>query len=476
MTDSQLIAAFDAALGEDYRQARRYARDVPSQSLLTLRSALYKLTGILADTRVHFDSPNLYNRIEALSQARVLGVRQVRAMHRLRADGNRGAHPEKYHLSQADLLALAQKSLQQFCQLVAGLSGAEPTAFEFEPLEDSCKRELCYRAVMQDDAEAQYLLGMAFKAEGLMARDLIAAAGEYGNGLKDESAAEPAPDAERLLAKAKHWFSEAASLPKARYELAVAWLHCYGGNADTARGLALLREAVDLGVEDACALLGFCALTGQFGQTLDFTLAEELLSRAAQSGHSEAEANLGVLFYQQGLTEQAFRHIESAARAGFPPAQYHLYLLLGRGEGCQADAMAAERWLAEAASQGQLDAMFLRARHMLHDESTLGSDLKLAEDYLRQVIRYSRSVPAMVELSMALADGMLGRIDVVGAAALLHHGALIGNDEERSIIAPLWQSLASQVERVLALSQNADEKKALERAKELLLEMPGQGD
>ncbi|QYJ75204.1 DUF4145 domain-containing protein [Shewanella sp. FJAT-52076] len=461
LTDTAMIAAFDDDLAKEYRRARRFAKDVPAQALLTLRSALYKLTGILAAGRLTFESPNLYNRIEALSQARLLGVRQVRAMHRLRADGNRGAHPEKYHLDEASLLALANKALLNFCQLVSELSGA--THFEFEPLDELSNRELCYRAVMADDAEAQYLLGMAFKTQGLLARDAQ-------QGPDDE------PTASAALAKAQYWFTQAAnSLAVARYELGVAFLHAYQGQVDEAKGISLIAEAATQGVEDAKALLGYFALTGQ-GMAVDLPRAEFLLTEATQGGHTEAEANLGVLRYQQGRLEDAFRHIESAARGGFPQAQYHVSLMLSRGEGCRVDALGAERWLAEAAEQGQLDAMLARARHMLHDEATLGSDLTLAEDYLRKVIRFSQNVPAMLELSMALADGILGRIDVVEAATLLGEAARLANDEERAIITPLWQSLATQIENVLQLSVNADEKKALERAKELLLEMPGQGE
>ncbi|ABM01654.1 DUF4145 domain-containing protein [Shewanella amazonensis] len=465
LTDTAMIAAFDAGLAEEYRRARRFAKDVPAQALLTLRSALYKLTGILAAGRLTFDSPNLYNRIESLSQARLLGVRQARAMHRLRADGNRGAHPEKYHLDEASLLALANKALLNFCQLVSELSGkgADTAHFEFEPLDDLSNRELCYRAVMADDAEAQYLLGMAFKTQGLLARDAQ-------QGLVDE------PTTSAVLAKAQYWFAQAASsLAVARYELGVAFLHAYQGPADEAKGISLIADAATQGVEDAKALLGYFALTGQ-GMVVDLPRAESLLTEATQAGHTEAEANLGVLRYQQGRLEEAYRHIESAARGGFPQAQYHVSLMLSRGEGCRIDPLGAERWLAEAAEQGQLDAMLLRARHMLHDEATLGSDLTLAEDYLRKVIRFSRNVPAMLELSMALADGILGRIDVVEAAALLGEAARLASDEELAIITPLWQSLATQIENVLPLSVNADEKKALERAKELLLEMPGQGE
>ncbi|BFL86166.1 hypothetical protein LFREDSHE_46160 [Shewanella baltica] len=143
--------------------------------------------------------------------------------------------------------------------------------------------------------------------------------------------------------------------------------------------------------------------------------------------------------------------------------------MLANGDGCTRDMIASEYWMAEAAEQGQLDAMLTRAQHMINDDNAFGSDLTQAEDYLRQVIKYGHSVPAMIELSMALADGMLGRIDVVGAAALLKLARQHANKKEAEIIEPLWRSLALQIKNVLKVTQDPAEIHSLNRAQTLLV-------
>lgn len=105
---------------------------------------------------------------------------------------------------------------------------------------------------------------------------------------------------------------------------------------------------------------------------------------------------------------------------------------------------------------------------MLNNENALGNDFSLAERYLREAVKYGHSVPAMIELSIALADGILGRIDVVGSAALLRMARQRGNEREREVIAPLWESLSLQIDKVLSVTQDAEEQRALQRARELL--------
>ncbi len=124
--------------------------------------------------------------------------------------------------------------------------------------------------------------------------------------------------------------------------------------------------------------------------------------------------------------------------------------------------------MAEAAEQGQLDAMLNRAQQMLNNENSLGDDFTVAERYLREVVKYGHSVPAMIELSIALADGILGRIDVVGSAALLKMARQRASERELEVIAPLWRSLVLQIENVLKVTSNSEELMTLERAKELL--------
>jgi TPR repeat protein len=256
---------------------------------------------------------------------------------------------------------------------------------------------------------------------------------------------------------------------EALHEHGVALIHGYQGVPEVAKGEQLIATAAEAGVVNAMALLGYFYLVGSESFQPDSKLAQQYLQRAAEGEQTEAMANLGVLHYQQKNITQAYHFISKAAQAGYPHAQYHLALMLANGDGCTRDMIASEYWMAEAAEQGQLDAMLTRAQHMLNDDNAFGSDLTQAEDYLRQVIKYGHSVPAMIELSMALADGMLGRIDVVGAAALLKLARQHANKKEAEIIEPLWRSLALQIENVLKVTQDPAEIHSLNRAQTLLV-------
>ncbi len=472
LTDTQLVTLFSAELGEDYRIAKSYVQDVPTQALIHIRSFTHKLTERLAKSQhVIFDSPNLYNRIETLNNERVINVRVTRSLHRLRSDGNRGAHPEKYHLTVEALEELAERSIERLCKLVAELfpvlHQTEAPEYQFEPFDSIAGRDLCYRAIIENDHQAQYLVGMSLKTRALMQR-------EQEQALADEQSSLSSVEhkSDDSFKRAAYWFAQAAPFcADAMHEHGVSLLHGYSGEVDRVAGENAIVNAAKAGVANAMALLGYFYLVG--GEHIEVSNSDALhyLQAAAALEQSEAMANLGVLFYQQADYAQAYHYISSAAQAGFPHAQYHLALMLARGEGCKADPLASEQWMAEAAEQGQLDAMLNRAQHMLNNENALGNDFTVAEHYLRDVIKYGHSVPAMIELSIALADGILGRIDVVGSAALLKMARQRGNERELEVIAPLWQSLALQVDNVLQVTNDPDEITSLKKAKELLSEL-----
>ncbi len=462
LDDVAFVAALSPALGEEYRSAKRYVHEVPTQALLHVRSFAHRLTSLLAEqAQLSFDSPNLYERIEQLNRQRLIDVRVTRALHRLRADGNRGAHPEKYHLSHHELLKLADKALHGLRSMVEllypRLLQQEPPAYEVADNRELDGRELCYRAVMQDDAEAQYLLGMAFKNRALTAQ------AEHDDAHQAEAVAAP------LLAKAAYWFGLAAEHNiNALYEHGVALLHGYTAAPQPEVGEPLIAEAAKQQQVDAMALLGYFYMVGSHCFSVDLAQAQHYLQLAANAEQSEAMANLGVLYYQQQQFTEAFHWISHAAKSGYPHAQYHLSLMLARGEGCDADVVASEQWLAEAAELGQIDAMLARAQHMLNDEPSFGSDLSQAEQYLRLAIRYEQRVMAMIELAIALTDGSFGRIDVVEAAAWLNMARSRGSSDEQAVVLPLIASLQQQTARVLQLSTDAAEQKSLQRALELL--------
>jgi len=467
LSDVEFVGQFSAELGQDYGVAKSYVRDVPTQALLLIRSFTHKLTELLAQTKgLNFDSQNLYDRIEMLNNKRVIHVRITRLLHRLRNDGNRGAHPEKYHLTGPQLLELSEKSIENLLQLMELLfpqvMGKPRPEYHFIPFDSLAGRDLCYRAVMQNDAQAQYLVGMSLKTQALLEQ-------AHGSSLDTQQTSHLESNSQDALSQASYWFARAAKRDmNALYEHGVALIHGYGGKVELREGELAIAVAAKAGVDNAMALLGYFYLAGSESIEVDTALAKRYLQQAAELEHSEAIANLGVLYYQQGEFVKAYGFIAKSARAGFPHAQYHLALMLARGEGCTRDLLASEQWMAEAAEQDQLDAMLARAQSMLHDDNAFGKDLSQAEDYLRQVIKYGHSVLAMIELSIALADGVLSKIDVVTSASLLKLAREQANAKELTVIAPLWDSLLLQIENVISITDNADELTTLTHAKMLL--------
>ncbi|MFT5790329.1 MAG: TPR repeat protein [Shewanella sp.] len=467
LNDIEFVNQFSVELGQDYRKAKSFVTDVPTQALLHVRSFSHKLTSLLAEKHsVHFDSPNLYDRIELLNQRRLIDVKTTRALHKLRADGNRGAHPEKYHLTPEQLQQLSQRAIKNLLLLVDSLfsqvTNKSKPEYYFEEFDALAGRDLCYRAVMERDSESQYLVGMSLKTRALMQR-------EQEQALQDSREAKVEDRSTASFKQASYWFAQAASNDvNALYEHGVSLIHGYSGEFDVIAGEQAIAKAATEGVANAMALLGYFYLVGSQHFEADVQLAERYLSQAAKLEQSEAMANLGVLHYQQSDLKTAYKYISRAAKAGFPHAQYHLALMLAGGEGCDADAVKSEYWLAEAAEQGQVDAMLSLAQSILHDDTVLGEDYSQAESYLREVIKYGHSVPAMIELSIALADGMLGRIDVVASASLLKLAREHANDDELAVIEPLWASLEQQVLSVMEMTNSPQEKEALTKAAELL--------
>ena len=84
--------------------------------------------------------------------------------------------------------------------------------------------------------------------------------------------------------------------------------------------------------------------------------AARLYLEAAGHGHSRAQTNLGMMYYNgQGMaadSAQAAHWFEAAAGQSDTVAQYNLACLYYHGEGVPRDAAAACRWLQSAIDGG----------------------------------------------------------------------------------------------------------------------------
>ncbi|WP_417349819.1 DUF4145 domain-containing protein [Ferrimonas sp.] len=444
INDLELVRRLEPSLLEDYRLARNYCLDVPTHALVHLRSVAYKLVEALAaSVEIKFKSKNLYDRVEVLNRARAIDVRLARRLHKLREGGNKGAHPEKYRLSQEQLVDLAKRSVELTATVLAEsydtLKGAPCPDWAFEPLDQVAGRELCYRAVMEEDAEAQYLVGISLKAKGLMQRER-----ELSFAMANDSADINTEASQRRLAQAGYWFERASdNHAGARFEYGVALIHGYGDHEDPALGETLVQQAAESGLAEAQALLGYFYLSSSTAFDQDLSKAEHYLLLAADQDQAEAMANLGVLYHHHlPDADKALSYTRQAAQAGYPVAQYHLALMLEqRGE-----LDAALDWLQRAAEQSYPDAMAVLARHLL-DGERLSPDPTRASALYRKAIRYAALPEAMFELSLAIFDNEVPDADPVEGAALLqaaYHYA--GSRELKEAIEQLSPTLVAALE------------------------------
>ncbi|THD76788.1 sel1 repeat family protein [Thalassobius vesicularis] len=163
-------------------------------------------------------------------------------------------------------------------------------------------------------------------------------------------------------AKAREWFEKSAQmgLPAAKNALARYLFDGLGGPQDIPRALTLFAAAAQTG-QAAFQYEYATALETRGDGRADPALAAEFYTKAADQGHLDAMASLGVL-YQNGIgvtkdLDRARTLYEGPAAQGNARAQNNLGLLYVRGEGVEQDYGKAAALFAAAAEQGLKVAM-----------------------------------------------------------------------------------------------------------------------
>lgn len=245
-------------------------------------------------------------------------------------------------------------------------------------------------------AAAQDLLGNMYEDGDGAPLDLRAAAElyrqsaaqDYPPGLYDlallymDGAGVPKDDEEafRLLDRAVRIGGDADHI----YALSVMYLTGRGVGKDERKALELLRRAARLGSVDAKANLGAMYLSGD-GLEKDLAKAFGLLMEAAEDQDCSAMCNLG-LMYENGLgTEKdlakAVSYYRQAADLGYPPAFYHLGVLVGSGDADLGD-IDPVGLLETAGAEGNIDALY-RLGVMYYDGDGVEQSFDMASQYFR---------------------------------------------------------------------------------------------
>lgn len=121
------------------------------------------------------------------------------------------------------------------------------------------------------------------------------------------------------------------------------------GNFDAA--VREWRPLADQGDADAQFNLGQAYKLGR-GVPSDLRLAQSWYEKAAQQGHEQAQANLGLILFQNGDRAGAMPWIRKAADHGDPRAQYVLGTALFNGDLVTKDWPRAYALMTRAAAQG----------------------------------------------------------------------------------------------------------------------------
>ena len=120
---------------------------------------------------------------------------------------------------------------------------------------------------------------------------------------------------------------------------------------DYSGAVRLWRPLADRGNADAQFNLGQAYRLGR-GVPADLRTAQSWFEKAAQQGHEQAQANLGLILFQNGERERALPWIRKAADAGDPRAQYVLGTAMFNGDIVAKDWPRAYAYMQRAAGQG----------------------------------------------------------------------------------------------------------------------------
>lgn len=358
MNDIEFAHSVSPRLGAVYEQAKELASTTPGHALTFLRS----FAAIFCETLDPSTKgePNLNRKIATLLTGGLTSEKVLAQLRTLQSSGNKAAHPEEYDWTTLDFPSMVEDALPAARYLLEHLHWLSqgPALPEYTVSKPTLhnQRELSFRAVFEENPDAQHTLGIHFKekADHLKASDYIFRADD-GYGFNSRSAIDQAIYWLRLAAVNEHI--------EAMYEYGAYLARLQGDAFEDKRreGERYVWQASERNHAEALAVMGDFYFWGSVQYQQDFKYARELYQQAAVQSHPRALAQLGRM-HERGLGGRvdfpaAFECSLQSAEAGFPQAQYHLYTLHRQGHAFEGDSSAAVNWLIEAAEQKHPEAM-----------------------------------------------------------------------------------------------------------------------
>lgn len=154
---------------------------------------------------------------------------------------------------------------------------------------------------------------------------------------------------------ARHWIALAIAAPlfwaaPAAGQTVKAGIEAWQ-RADYARAVAIWRPLAEAGDADAQFNLGQAYRLGR-GVPLDLRTAQSWLEQAANKGHVDAQATLGLLLFGSGDHTGGAKWLKQAADKGEPRAMLIFGTALFNGDGVPQDPVLGYAYVSRAAAQG----------------------------------------------------------------------------------------------------------------------------
>ena len=404
MNDIEFIKSFDSKLGDYYEKSKTYCFDTPTHSLIILRSFIVEFVELLASYyKIDLQKTYLYKKIEQLAIVKKIDNEIISILHQIRVDSNQGAHFEKSNLSLDDFTKLAISNLKRACRVVELIYALklEKTSplYDFDDFTSSITKEMCFNAIMNDDLNSQYIIGL-----NLQAKAKLEHIKEYKQ-LKNEGHQYLInPKSFKLLEKATYWFKQASLTlehANAIFEFAVCLLYGEGIKQDENEGERLIKIAADKNSINAKAMLGAFYINGSILYEKDHKKALSYLEVAAKEEHPEALTNLSYMYkdgigVNQDLT-LSFKYMQKASYAGFSHAQYHLSNFYFNGIGTKKDYKKAIKLLDESLKNEYPPAIITKARLLLQGD-VIEKDIILSEKLFISYIELENDFEVLLEL------------------------------------------------------------------------------
>ncbi|WP_350647422.1 SEC-C metal-binding domain-containing protein [Pseudomonas sp. HY13-MNA-CIBAN-0226] len=392
MNDYEFADSISAEAGKFYRKAKSRLVDLPEHSLINQRSLAVVICNIIINcTSAEIDLwQDLDHKIGKLKRSHLINFDVADSLTSVRKNGNIGAHPEKYNLTDAEKLEITKSSikdclnlLEHAYQLMHGTASV-PTYEVTEPVGDFLQT-MSYKAMVEGDAESQYLAGRYFQGRAAKYDDDIRKIGHGFLGREYHS----------YLEQAQMWFKLAQHQDhrESLYEYGMTLANGQDKSL-VGMGQGCIARSAGMDYAEAQVQLGIYLRYGSHGFDVDLPEALYNFTEAAQLDHPVALAELAEMHANGWGTpldkQKAFECSVRSAEAGYPQGQFYLSNCYATGMGVEPNDELAFEWLAKSAEQFHPKAMFVLA-HAITSGQTTAFKIEVAKNYLNHCLH----VPAL---------------------------------------------------------------------------------